>query len=94
MSDLFCTVKKVDAFLQKYYGVDSTTISIQNGSLAGQSIPHVHVHILPRREGDFAENDDVYKDLQNHDKIDSGWRTDEEMEAESLMFREAWKKLK
>ncbi len=31
----------------------------------GQSVPHVHVHILPRAEGDFEENDDVYDELEN-----------------------------
>merc|ERR1719384_2193198 len=39
----------LDSFVQSYYKVGSTTISIQNGPLAGQSVPHVHVHILPRR---------------------------------------------
>jgi|LauGreSuBDMM15SN_2_FD.fasta_scaffold286941_1 diadenosine tetraphosphate (Ap4A) HIT family hydrolase len=28
--------------------------------MAGQTVPHVHIHILPRREGDFKKNDDVY----------------------------------
>ena len=32
-------------------------------------LPHVHVHILPRRPEDFADNDDVYKELQKHDKV-------------------------
>ena len=27
---------------------------------AGQSVPHVHIHVLPRRPGDFEKNDDVY----------------------------------
>merc|ERR1712059_21520 len=55
VEDLFNTVKKVDTFVQLFYALDSTTVSIQNGPLAGQSIPHVHVHILPRRPKDFED---------------------------------------
>ncbi|WAR25084.1 NFT1-like protein [Mya arenaria] len=29
---------------------------------------HVHVHILPRKAGDFAQNDQVYDQLQKHDQ--------------------------
>ena len=33
VTDLFLLVQRVDGFLQKHYGVDSTTISIQSESL-------------------------------------------------------------
>ena len=32
----------------------------QDGAQAGQTVPHVHVHILPRKSGDFENNDEVY----------------------------------
>jgi histidine triad (HIT) family protein len=34
--------------------VQASTIAIHNGSEAGQEIPHVHVHIVPRNSGDGA----------------------------------------
>jgi|SRR3712207_2856931 len=34
--------------------VNASTIAIHNGSEAGQEVPHVHVHIVPRRKGDGA----------------------------------------
>ncbi len=37
---------------------------MQDGTAAGQTVPHVHVHVLPRREGDFERNDDVYVMLE------------------------------
>jgi histidine triad (HIT) family protein len=34
--------------------VNASTIAIHNGSEAGQEVPHVHVHIVPRRIDDGA----------------------------------------
>lgn len=33
-------------------GVGGATIAINDGRAAGQEVPHVHVHIVPRTEGD------------------------------------------
>lgn len=93
VTDLFLLVQKVDLFLQRHYGVDSTTISIQNGPGAGQTIPHLHVHILPRRPGDFSHNDDVYTRLAEHDKEEGGWRGEDAMAKEATQLREAWQKI-
>jgi diadenosine tetraphosphate (Ap4A) HIT family hydrolase len=40
-------------------------LAIQDGKDAGQTVPHVHVHVLPRRSGDFQKNDDVYDAIDN-----------------------------
>jgi histidine triad (HIT) family protein len=32
----------------------ATTIAVHNGREAGQEIPHVHVHLIPRKPGDGA----------------------------------------
>jgi histidine triad (HIT) family protein len=34
--------------------VGASTIAVHNGTEAGQEIPHVHVHIVPRKRGDGA----------------------------------------
>ena len=34
--------------------VNASTIAIHNGSEAGQEVPHVHVHIVPRKKEDGA----------------------------------------
>lgn len=70
---------------------------------AGQSVPHVHVHILPRYCGDLERNDDIYDKLEswaprdelsiNKPKIDvpddseRSDRTMEEMAEEALLYR-------
>lgn len=68
-------------------------LSSTDGAGAGQTIPHLHVHILPRRPGDFSQNDDVYTRLAEHDKEEGGWRDEEAMKREATEFREAWEKL-
>ena len=42
---------------------------MQDGVHAGQSVPHVHIHVLPRRPGDFANNDDVYDAIDGAAKV-------------------------
>ena len=60
VSDLFLCVHKIAPVLQDVHSSSSLTIALQDGKDAGQTVEHVHVHILPRRQGDFARNDDIY----------------------------------
>ncbi|KAK2714404.1 nitrilase and fragile histidine triad fusion protein NitFhit-like [Artemia franciscana] len=69
-TDLFLTVKKVQAVLEKVHETTSSTMSIQDGVDAGQTIRHVHVHVLPRKMGDFERPDDIYNHIHKHDKTD------------------------
>lgn len=32
---------------------------------AGQTVPHVHVHVIPRKKRDFAKNDEIYEHLEH-----------------------------
>ncbi|TNV82802.1 hypothetical protein FGO68_gene11442 [Halteria grandinella] len=65
--ELSLTVQFLTKFLQKKYNTDSATVTIQEGSGAGQTINHLHVHIIPRRPGDFKNNDDIYGLLETFD---------------------------
>lgn len=74
--------------MEEVTGTKSSTIVVQDGADAGQTIRHVHVHILPRKPGDFERNDDIYEELHRHDKDEEKpWRTEEDMCAEAAEIR-------
>ncbi|XP_001957752.3 nitrilase and fragile histidine triad fusion protein NitFhit [Drosophila ananassae] len=68
MSDLFATVCMVQRMLESIYQTTSATVTVQDGAHAGQTVPHVHFHVMPRRQGDFCINDQVYIELDNRDE--------------------------
>lgn len=63
--DLFDTVHKVVSKVDKLTG--STLIAIHNGKEAGQEIPHVHVHLIPRSSDDSAAS--VHSMFNNRPKL-------------------------
>ncbi len=52
LSDLWQGVVKTQAKLSAYFNTSDFLIGIHDGSLAGQEVPHVHVHVIPRTEND------------------------------------------
>jgi histidine triad (HIT) family protein len=52
VDSLFEAARKITAAVEKAFSADGSNIGINNGKVAGQEIPHVHVHIIPRRKGD------------------------------------------
>ncbi len=49
---LFSGVKQTQSKLSNYFETTDFTVTIHDGPLAGQEIPHVHVHVIPRKQGD------------------------------------------
>jgi len=74
-ADLFSTVQLAQKLLAKLYFPDpsdlmsgSFTVALQDGADAGQTIPHVHVHIIPRKKGDMGESiDEIYVRLSSEE---------------------------
>ncbi|KAK6536565.1 hypothetical protein TWF281_000791 [Arthrobotrys megalospora] len=65
VADHALTVHKVVKVIERVYGTTGATIAIQDGGSAGQSVPHVHTHIIPRKLNDFPSIDDVYTKLES-----------------------------
>ncbi|KXG22906.1 hypothetical protein SORBI_3008G024800 [Sorghum bicolor] len=96
ISDLWVTAKEVGARLEQYHKASSLTFAIQDGPQAGQTVAHVHIHLIPRKKGDFEKNDEIYdaidvKEKELKEKLDLDIerkdRTMEEMAHEANEYR-------
>jgi histidine triad (HIT) family protein len=38
--------------LMKDFGCEGFNLHLNNGEIAGQMVPHLHMHVLPRKKGD------------------------------------------
>lgn len=74
--DYFNTVQLIQQFIRWYYKADSINIAIQDGPEAGQSVPHLHTHIIPRYQLNNI-GDKVYEhmDVWTWDQRRENYRT-------------------
>ncbi|MDD4931322.1 MAG: HIT family protein [Candidatus Colwellbacteria bacterium] len=49
---VFSAVRKVTGILKESINPQGFTIGINHGRMSGQAIDHLHIHIIPRFEGD------------------------------------------
>ena len=52
---LFALLEKAKSIVEKKYTPDSFNIGINDGPAAGQTVPHLHMHLIPRYQGDVAD---------------------------------------
>jgi bis(5'-adenosyl)-triphosphatase len=72
----------VTRLLLRVFKTEGFNWSVQDNETAGQTIAHVHFHIVPRKEGDLSVPGDWYPMIQDNageildsifrDKLDSG----------------------
>ncbi len=52
LDDLFELIKKVKEIVDKEFNPDGYNIGVNEGRAAGKTIDHLHIHLIPRYEGD------------------------------------------
>ena len=52
---IFILLREVKKILLEKYKPDGFNIGINNGTDAGQTIDHAHIHIIPRYKGDLKD---------------------------------------
>lgn len=75
---------------ENFHQTTSSTVTVQDGEFAGQTVKHLHCHIMPRRKGDFKFNDEIYVKLATHDQRNEAQeprRSNEEMAQEAMDYR-------
>jgi len=67
LSEFFNTARTTLRILMKAFNTDAFDWSIQEKPEAGQTIEHLHLHIVPRLKGDLHRPGDWYPLIQNND---------------------------
>lgn len=65
--DYMNSLQTLTKFLTWEFKADSLNIAIQDGPESGQSIPHLHTHLIPRYKIDNLKGDSVHQNLENLD---------------------------
>jgi bis(5'-adenosyl)-triphosphatase len=66
--ELMIFAKEVTNILLKAFNSDSFNWSIQDNHAAGQTVLHLHLHIVPRLVGDMSDPGDWYPEISNNYK--------------------------
>jgi histidine triad (HIT) family protein len=51
-ADVWAAVQELVPRVEAAVDADAVTVGVNDGAAAGQEVPHAHVHVVPRFEGD------------------------------------------
>lgn len=54
-AEIWDTVRQVREILEERFHPAGFNIGVNDGKVAGQTIPHAHVHVIPRYDGDVPD---------------------------------------
>lgn len=96
LGNMMIFARKITAVLKEVFKCDGFDWTIQDGVSAGQTVPHLHLHIIPRKPFDLPESNEWYSKIpENESKLlDSQQRArmkDDEYDAITALLAEACK---
>lgn len=67
LSEMMVFARKITSVLKTYFNCDGFDWTIQDGESAGQTVPHLHLHIIPRKTGDLPESNEWYSKISQNE---------------------------
>lgn len=81
--EMWISAKKIGENLKSLYGVEAVQYTIQDGIDAGQTVDHVHIHIIPIPKRKYSKDEDI-------DAPERVARSQEEMAKEAELYRQSF----
>jgi bis(5'-adenosyl)-triphosphatase len=67
ISEMMVFARKITSVLKTVFNCDGFDWTIQDGVSAGQTVPHLHLHIIPRKPLDIPESNEWYSKIRQNE---------------------------
>jgi bis(5'-adenosyl)-triphosphatase len=96
LSEMMLFARKITSVLKTVFNCDGFDWTIQDGVSAGQTVPHLHLHVIPRKPMDLPDNSNWYNKIRENENnmLDSDHRerlNDQDYDAITARLAEAVK---
>jgi bis(5'-adenosyl)-triphosphatase len=63
LGEMMVFARKITSVLKTFFNCEGFDWTIQDGVSAGQTVPHLHLHIIPRKPLDLPESNEWYSKI-------------------------------
>lgn len=71
LKGIFTAVQQVSEALREGLEAEGCNIGINDGKVAGQAVPHTHIHLIPRNRGDGGKSFHTLLDVETTDDLET-----------------------